>query len=106
MIGVGKNGPPGKYERWLSSASSGSVGLAMITDRVQVQAWKVSEASVCLAFSDIQVFRCMSRRTRGVRLGSDYSEDRSQISAASITIIYIQQGTATFQQEAVLDAAG
>ncbi|MED6215703.1 hypothetical protein PIB30_000709 [Stylosanthes scabra] len=34
MIGAGKNGPPGKYERWLSSASSGSVGLAMITDRV------------------------------------------------------------------------
>ncbi|MED6148078.1 hypothetical protein PIB30_049807 [Stylosanthes scabra] len=29
-----KNGPPGKYERWLSNASSGSVGLAMITDRV------------------------------------------------------------------------
>ncbi|MED6112027.1 hypothetical protein PIB30_057866 [Stylosanthes scabra] len=70
MIGAGKNGPPGKYERWLSSASSGSVGLAMITDRVQVQAWKVSEASmkisVCLAFSEVQVFRCMSRRTRGV----------------------------------------
>ncbi|MED6195009.1 hypothetical protein PIB30_034034 [Stylosanthes scabra] len=35
MIGAGKNGPPGKYERWLSSASSGSVGLAMITDRVR-----------------------------------------------------------------------
>ncbi|MED6220543.1 hypothetical protein PIB30_045799 [Stylosanthes scabra] len=34
MIGAGKNGPPGKYERWLSIASSGSVGLAMITDRV------------------------------------------------------------------------
>ncbi|MED6165625.1 hypothetical protein PIB30_101391 [Stylosanthes scabra] len=34
MIGAGKNGPPGKYERWLFSASSGSVGLAMITDRV------------------------------------------------------------------------
>ncbi|MED6210556.1 hypothetical protein PIB30_065191 [Stylosanthes scabra] len=34
MIGAGKNGPPRKYERWLSSASSGSVGLAMITDRV------------------------------------------------------------------------
>ncbi|MED6162538.1 hypothetical protein PIB30_071401 [Stylosanthes scabra] len=69
MIGAGKNGPPGKYERWLSSASSGSIGLAMITDRVQVQAWKVSEASVkisvCLAFSKVQVFRCMSRRTRG-----------------------------------------
>ncbi|MED6214161.1 hypothetical protein PIB30_100204, partial [Stylosanthes scabra] len=31
---AGKNGPPGKYERWLSSASSGSVELAMITDRV------------------------------------------------------------------------
>ncbi|MED6135553.1 hypothetical protein PIB30_047623 [Stylosanthes scabra] len=27
MIGAGKNGPPGKYERWLSSASSGSVGI-------------------------------------------------------------------------------
>ncbi|MED6204844.1 hypothetical protein PIB30_012615 [Stylosanthes scabra] len=99
MIGAGKNGPPGKYERWLSSASSGSVGLAMITDRnkyyrlvalsvlrihglriltpyihqtfqIQVQAWKVSEASVkisvCLAFFEVQVFRCMSRRTRGV----------------------------------------
>ncbi|MED6174788.1 hypothetical protein PIB30_072301 [Stylosanthes scabra] len=73
MIGAGKNGPPRKYERWLSSASSGSVGLAMITDRtfqVQVQAWKVSKASVkisvCLAFSEVQVFRCMSRRTRGV----------------------------------------
>ncbi|MED6158649.1 hypothetical protein PIB30_034706 [Stylosanthes scabra] len=34
MIGAGKNGPPRKYERWLSSASSGSVRLAMITDRV------------------------------------------------------------------------
>ncbi|MED6205631.1 hypothetical protein PIB30_019378 [Stylosanthes scabra] len=33
MIGAGKNGPPGKYERWLSSASSRSVRLAMITDR-------------------------------------------------------------------------
>ncbi|MED6219866.1 hypothetical protein PIB30_039716 [Stylosanthes scabra] len=70
MIGAGKNGPPGKYERWLSSASSRLVGLAMITDRVQVQAWKVSEASVkisvCPAFFEVQVFRCMSRRTRGV----------------------------------------
>ncbi|MED6188645.1 hypothetical protein PIB30_087856, partial [Stylosanthes scabra] len=46
MIEAGKNGPPGKYERWLSSASSGSVGLAMITDRVQVRAWKVGEVSV------------------------------------------------------------
>ncbi|MED6113737.1 hypothetical protein PIB30_073639 [Stylosanthes scabra] len=70
MIGAGKNGPPGKYERWLSSASSGSVGLAMITDRgwrfirienpwvgdshsvhyqafqVHVRAWKVGEVSV------------------------------------------------------------
>ncbi|MED6185983.1 hypothetical protein PIB30_062384, partial [Stylosanthes scabra] len=71
-IGARKNGPPGKYERWLSSASSGSVGLAMITDRtfqVQVQAWKVGEPSVkisvCLAFSKGQVFRCMSWRTRG-----------------------------------------
>ncbi|MED6201362.1 hypothetical protein PIB30_094204 [Stylosanthes scabra] len=35
MIGAGKNGPPGKYERWLFSASSGSVGLAMITDRTK-----------------------------------------------------------------------
>ncbi|MED6148355.1 hypothetical protein PIB30_052493 [Stylosanthes scabra] len=34
MIGAGKNGPPGKYERGLSNANSGSVGLAMITDRV------------------------------------------------------------------------
>ncbi|MED6208160.1 hypothetical protein PIB30_042560 [Stylosanthes scabra] len=70
MIGAGKNAPPGKYERCLSSASSGSVGLAIITDRVQVQAWKVSEASVkisvYLAFSEVQVSRCMSRRTRGV----------------------------------------
>ncbi|MED6149196.1 hypothetical protein PIB30_060150 [Stylosanthes scabra] len=73
MIGAGKNGPPGKYERWLSSASSGSVGLAMIIDRtfqVLVQASKVSEAfakiSEFLAFSEVQVFHCMSRRTRGV----------------------------------------
>ncbi|MED6125287.1 hypothetical protein PIB30_067164 [Stylosanthes scabra] len=70
MIGAGKNGPPGKYERWLSSGSSGSVGLAMIADRVQVQAWKFGEASVkisvCLVFSEDRVFRCMSRRTRGV----------------------------------------
>ncbi|MED6156275.1 hypothetical protein PIB30_013081 [Stylosanthes scabra] len=43
MIRAGKNGPPGKYERWLSSASSGLVGLAMITDRVQVQAWKLAK---------------------------------------------------------------
>ncbi|MED6150205.1 hypothetical protein PIB30_070163 [Stylosanthes scabra] len=45
-------------------------GLAMITDPVQVQAWKVGEASVkipvCLALSKGQVFRCMSWRTRGV----------------------------------------
>ncbi|MED6209295.1 hypothetical protein PIB30_053308 [Stylosanthes scabra] len=74
MIGAEKNGPPGKYERWLSSASSGSVGLALITDRtfqVQVQAWKVSEASVkisvCLAFSEVQVFRCIFWRTRALR---------------------------------------
>ncbi|MED6107072.1 hypothetical protein PIB30_010519 [Stylosanthes scabra] len=33
-IGAGKNGPSEKYERRLSSASSGSVGLAMITDWV------------------------------------------------------------------------
>ncbi|MED6212874.1 hypothetical protein PIB30_087604 [Stylosanthes scabra] len=30
------NDPPGKYERWLSSASSGSVELAMTTDRAPV----------------------------------------------------------------------
>ncbi|MED6213649.1 hypothetical protein PIB30_095324 [Stylosanthes scabra] len=96
-------GPPGKYERWLSNASSGSVGLgydnrpgeltvacrnrhascAFVwrfirtenpwvgdshsvyyqTFQVQVQAWKVGEASVksteCLAFSESQVFRCV-----------------------------------------------
>ncbi|MED6220228.1 hypothetical protein PIB30_042879 [Stylosanthes scabra] len=70
MIGAGKNGPLGKYERWLSSASSGSVGFAMITDRVQVQAWKVGEASmkifVCLALSEGQVFRCVIWRTRRI----------------------------------------
>ncbi|MED6184218.1 hypothetical protein PIB30_045320 [Stylosanthes scabra] len=58
MIRAGKNGPPGKYERWLSSASSGSVGLAMITDRVQVQAWKVGEVIVknlkCLVSPEIE----------------------------------------------------
>ncbi|MED6124082.1 hypothetical protein PIB30_055740 [Stylosanthes scabra] len=86
MIGAGKNGPPGKYERWLSSASSGSVGLAMITDRswrfirtenpsvgdshsvhyqtfqVQVRAWKVGEVSVKmvgrLVSPGVQVLRC------------------------------------------------
>ncbi|MED6127398.1 hypothetical protein PIB30_087778 [Stylosanthes scabra] len=45
MIGAGKNGPPGKYERWLSSASSGSVGLAMITDRnmnIGSHVWRVT----------------------------------------------------------------
>ncbi|MED6184809.1 hypothetical protein PIB30_051023 [Stylosanthes scabra] len=26
-IGAGKNGPPGKYERWLSGASTGPVGI-------------------------------------------------------------------------------
>ncbi|MED6177569.1 hypothetical protein PIB30_099342, partial [Stylosanthes scabra] len=46
MIGAGKNGPPGKYERWLSSASSGSVGLAMITDRVKSSAVLYGELGV------------------------------------------------------------
>ncbi|MED6115802.1 hypothetical protein PIB30_094206 [Stylosanthes scabra] len=92
MIGAGKNGPPGKYERWLSSASSGSVGLAMITDRgwrfirtenpwvgdshsvhyqtfqVQVRAWKVGVVSVKkvgrLVSPRVQVFRCVMWRTR------------------------------------------
>ncbi|MED6160813.1 hypothetical protein PIB30_054856 [Stylosanthes scabra] len=45
-------------------------GLAIIIDRVQVQAWKVGEVSVkisvCLAFSKGQVFRRMSWRIRGV----------------------------------------
>ncbi|MED6120934.1 hypothetical protein PIB30_025415 [Stylosanthes scabra] len=42
----------------------------MITNRVQVQAWKVGEASVknteCLALSESQVFRCVLWRTRGL----------------------------------------
>ncbi|MED6205858.1 hypothetical protein PIB30_021650 [Stylosanthes scabra] len=33
----------GKYERWLSGVIPDRSGLAMITDRVQVQAWKVGE---------------------------------------------------------------
>ncbi|MED6132350.1 hypothetical protein PIB30_018188 [Stylosanthes scabra] len=54
MIGAGKNGPPGKYERWLSSASSRSVGLAMITDRVWLSfrtenAWVGDSHSACLS---------------------------------------------------------
>ncbi|MED6116580.1 hypothetical protein PIB30_101551 [Stylosanthes scabra] len=28
MIGAGKNGPPGKYKRWLSGASTGPVGFS------------------------------------------------------------------------------
>ncbi|MED6176903.1 hypothetical protein PIB30_092796 [Stylosanthes scabra] len=92
MIGAGKNGPPGKYERWLSSASSGSVGLAMITDQgwrfirtenpwvgdshsvqyqtfqVHVRAWKVGEVSEKnvgrLVSPRVQVFRCVIWRTR------------------------------------------
>ncbi|MED6221403.1 hypothetical protein PIB30_054305 [Stylosanthes scabra] len=65
MIGAGKNGLPGKYERWLSSASSGSVGLFRYRFKLGKLA-KYPWNSECLAFSEVQVFRCMSWRTRGV----------------------------------------
>ncbi|MED6149221.1 hypothetical protein PIB30_060375 [Stylosanthes scabra] len=62
MIGAGKNGPPGKYERWLSSASSGSVGYRFKLGKLAKYPWD----SEYLVFSEGQVFRCKSRRTRGV----------------------------------------
>ncbi|MED6182218.1 hypothetical protein PIB30_026610 [Stylosanthes scabra] len=54
MIGAGKNGPPGKYERWLSSASSGSVGLAMITDRFSPN---FKSSAACLGKLEVSVCR-------------------------------------------------
>ncbi|MED6188550.1 hypothetical protein PIB30_087030 [Stylosanthes scabra] len=66
-IGGGKNGPLGKYERWLSSASSGSVGLAMITDRGRrfirtVNPWvgdshSVKSFAACLGELEVSVCR-------------------------------------------------
>ncbi|MED6208156.1 hypothetical protein PIB30_042556 [Stylosanthes scabra] len=54
MIGAGKNAPPGKYERWLSSASSGSVGLAIISDRLSP---KFKSPAACLGELEVLVSR-------------------------------------------------
>ncbi|MED6182972.1 hypothetical protein PIB30_033686 [Stylosanthes scabra] len=42
MIGAGKNGPPGKYERWLSGASTGPVDIR-VKFRELVPYWEPHE---------------------------------------------------------------
>ncbi|MED6162711.1 hypothetical protein PIB30_073149 [Stylosanthes scabra] len=88
MIGAGKNGPPGKYERWLSSASFGSVWRSFRTKNPWVgdshsvyssdfsgtgsslESWQsIRGTLIILAFSEGQVFRCVIWRTSS---DSDY----------------------------------
>ncbi|MED6200735.1 hypothetical protein PIB30_088217 [Stylosanthes scabra] len=61
MIGAGKNGPPGKYERWLSSASSGSVGIGYDNRPEQFFPYELEGGNCCTVMHSLnQVNRVKS----------------------------------------------
>ncbi|MED6222034.1 hypothetical protein PIB30_060591 [Stylosanthes scabra] len=52
MIGAGKNGPPGKYERWLSGASTGPVDLRVKRGEL-VPYWEPHEIVILLRIGTV-----------------------------------------------------